>query len=191
MAKSEKGKLVIISGPSGVGKSTICRAVLERMKNVYLSVSMTTRPKSPKETDGKDYFFVSKTDFKDRIAKGDLLEYAEVFGNYYGTPKSKVLEQLERGRTVILEIDVQGARQVKMKYPDSELIFILPPTQKELAQRMNNRGRGEEPQKAKLRLDQADDEIAAAWQHYDHMVINDVLDHAIDEVMQIIQNVNE
>jgi len=184
--KNEKGRVVIISGPSGVGKSTICEGVVKRIDNAYLSVSVTTRDKSESEVDGEDYWFITEQEFQERIRKGLLLEHAEVFGNLYGTPKDKVDEALAQGRTAILEIDVQGAKQAKTKYPDAVMIFILPPSQRELAERMNGRGR-EEEKAAEMRLDLADDEIAAAWQHYEHMVINDDLEQAVREVTEIIE----
>ena len=140
-AKNRKGKVVIVSGPSGVGKSTICKEVAKRLNNVYLSVSITTRPRSETEVDGQDYWFISEQEFQERIDKGLLLEYAEVFGHLYGTPKDKVDEALKRARTVILEIDVQGAEQAKAIFPDAVMIFILPPSAKTLAERMNRRGR--------------------------------------------------
>jgi guanylate kinase len=184
-----KGKIVIISGPSGVGKSTICKSVAERMDDVFLSVSLTTRPKSEKEVNGKEYCFVSRNEFEEQIKNGKLLEHAEVFGNLYGTPKDKTDLALQDGKTIILEIDVQGARETKKKYPDSIMIFILPPSQRELANRMDNRGRDDEETAAK-RLNQASSEIAAAWQYYEYLVINDDLENAIDEVVQIIEQSN-
>ena len=184
--KSKKDRVVIVSGPSGVGKSTICRGVVKRLNNVCVSVSVTTRPKAESEVDGWDYWFISKEQFQQRIDKGLLLEYAKVFGHLYGTPKDKVDEALQAGKTIILEIDVQGAKQVKAIYPNAVMIFIFPPTQRELAERMNLRGR-EDAEAAERRLDEADNEIAAAWQYYRHMVINDNLDQAVSEVVQIIQ----
>ncbi len=180
------GVLAVISGPSGVGKGTICREVVKRLDYAYLNVSVTTRTKSDKEVDGKDYWFVSKEEFQRKIEQGELLEYAEVFGNFYGTPKDKVDEALVKGKAVILEIDVQGGRQVKEKYPDAVMIFILAPTQKELAERLQGRARDEE-QVQKNRLDQAGIEIAAGWRDYKHMVINDNLQQAVDEVIGIIE----
>ncbi len=178
--------MVIVSGPSGVGKSTICKEAVKRLKNVYFSVSITTRPRSEAEIDGQDYWFISESEFQERIDKGLLLEYAEVFGHLYGTPKDKVDEALQAGKSVILEIDVQGAKQAKRIYRDVVMIFILAPSQKELAERMKLRGR-EDIEAAQKRLDEAGTEIAAAWQYYEHMVINDDLQQAVSEVVQIIQ----
>ena len=187
---SKTGRLVIISGPSSVGKSTICKKVVERLDNAYISVSLTTRPKSDKEIDGRDYWFVTKEQFQQRIENGSLLEYAEVFGNLYGTPTDKVDESLQAGEIVILEIDVQGARQVKVHYPDAAMVFILPPSQKELTERMNGRGR-ESAEAAARRLNWASSEIAAAWQYYEHMVINEDLEQAVNEVIEIIEAIGE
>lgn len=184
--QNTKGKVVIISGPSGVGKSTICKEAIKQLDNAYLSVSVTTRQKSESEVDGRDYRFISKQQFQEKIDKGLLLEHAEVFGNLYGTPKDEVDKALAEGKTIILEIDVQGARQAKIIYPDAKMIFIFPPTQKDLAARMNQRGR-EDSERAEERLELADDEMAAAWQYYNNMVINDKLDQAVREVVQIIQ----
>jgi len=181
-----KSKVVLISGPSGVGKSTICREVVKRIDNACLSVSVTTRPKTESEVDGRDYWFISKEQFQQRIDNDLLLEYAEVFGNLYGTPKDKAEEALKAGKTIILEIDVQGAKQVKVIYPEAVMIFILPPSQRELAQRLNGRGR-EDEEAAEERLDEAGTEIAGGWQYYQHLVINDDLEQAVNEVVQIIE----
>lgn len=181
-----QGRIVIISGPSGVGKSTICRGIVERVDNACLSVSATTRAKSRGEVNGKDYWFISEKEFRRRIDEGLLLEYAEVFGHLYGTPQDKVEEALRTGWTVILEIDVQGGKQVKSLFPEAEMIFILPPTAKVLAERLSGRGR-DDAEIAEKRLEGADAEIAAAWQYYEHMVINDDLQQAIDECVKIIE----
>jgi guanylate kinase len=186
VTKNSKGKIVVVSGPSGVGKSTICREVIKRLPNVSLSVSVTTRPKGEKEIDGRDYWFISEEQFRQRLNEGSLLEHAEVFGNFYGTPKGKVEGALRAGETIILEIDVQGAKQIKAKYPAAVMIFILPPTQRDLAERMDLRGR-EDAQTAEKRLNGAGVEIAAAWQYYEHMVINDDLEQAVKEIVQIIK----
>jgi guanylate kinase len=189
--QSEKrGKLVIISGPSGVGKSTICKEIVRRLDDVHLSVSATTRPAGPGEQNGRDYWFISQEEFRRRIEQGGLLEYAEVFGNLYGTPKDKVDEALEAGQTVILEIDVQGGKQVKAVRPDAVMIFILPPDEKALAHRLGGRGR-DSADVVETRLGGAGNEIAAAWRYYDNMVINEDLEHAIGEVIQIIQHARE
>lgn len=183
---AKNGKLVIISGPSGVGKSTICTRVVEQL-GAFLSVSATTRFKGESETDGKNYWYLSKAEFEDRIGRNEFLEYAEVFGNYYGTPKPPVDQALAEGRTVILEIDVQGALQVQKKRPEAVMIFILPPRKEVLQQRINSRGRGEDEATKKRRLEKASTEIAAAWQHYNHMVVNDDLDQAVQEVIDAIE----
>ena len=182
-----RGKLIIISGPSGVGKSTITRLLTERLADTYLSVSVTTRPQAAREQNGREYWFLSREQFHQRIEAGALLEYAEVFGNLYGTPRDKTEEALNAGKTVILEIDVQGARQVKAIYPQATMIFILPPTDKTLAERISRRGR-ESGAVVARRLGGASGEIAAAWQYYDHMVVNDDLEQAVGEIMQIIKD---
>ncbi|NIA16965.1 MAG: guanylate kinase [Planctomycetes bacterium] len=182
----KKGSVVIISGPSGVGKSTICRALAEKLENVYLSVSTSTRPAGVGEVDGRHYHFVSREEFEKQIKAGNFLEYAEVFGNFYGTPKDKVVQALNQGKVVILEIDTQGAIQVKKIIPEAKMIFILPPKKTELLSRLNGRGRDEKDMMEK-RLFQADSEIATALQHYEYMVINEDLNHAVEEVIGIIK----
>ena len=183
---SKKGRVVIVSGPSGVGKSTICKEILKKLDYVSLSISVTTRPKSEAEIDGQDYWFISEEDFRERIEKGLLLEYAEVFGHMYGTPKDKVDEELRAGKVMILEIDVQGAIKARVVFPDAVMVFILPPSAKDLAERLNNRGR-EASEVAEERLNGASAEIAAAWQYYEHMVINEDLQQAVNECVQIIE----
>jgi guanylate kinase len=182
-----RGKLIIISGPSGVGKSTITGQLIRRLEDAYLSVSVTTRARAPSEQGGREYWFISREQFHQRIEAGALLEYAEVFGNLYGTPRDKTEEALDAGKTVILEIDVQGARQVKAIYPQTTMIFLLPPSDKTLAERMSRRGR-ESGAIAARRLGAAGGETATAWEYYDHMVVNDDLEQAIGEVMQIIRD---
>jgi guanylate kinase len=185
--ENSKGKVVIMSGPSGVGKSTICKEVVKRLDNLYLSVSVTTRPKSKTEVDGQDYWFISEREFQERIDKNLLLEHAEVFGHLYGTPRDKVEEAIQAGKNVILEIDVQGAKQALLIFPDAVMIFVLPPTEKDLVKRMDNRGR-EAADAAEKRLSGASGEIAAAWQYYKHMIINEDLPQAVDECVQIIED---
>jgi len=189
MPDTRKGKVVIVSGPSGVGKSTICKEVVKRLQHTYLSVSVTTRTKAKGEADGQDYQFISKQQFQKRIKNGQMLEYAEVFDNLYGTPKDKVVEALAAGKTVILEIDIQGAKQVKEIYKDAVMIFILPPNQKELLERISSRGR-EDAKSVEERLGWADAEFTAAQQYYEHMVVNEDLQQAVNKVVQIIQTPN-
>jgi guanylate kinase len=184
---AKKGKLIVISGPSGVGKSTICRQVVQK-RDAFLSVSATTRKPGVSETDGRDYWFIGRDEFEARIRRGEFLEYADVFGNYYGTPRPPVDEAMAAGRVVILEIDVQGGLQVKQKCPYAELIFILPPEKEDLQKRMDGRRRGEDEQNKKRRLQTADKEIAAARQYYDHFVVNDDLASAVQSVIDIIDD---
>ncbi len=184
----KRGKIFVISGPSGVGKSTIVKAVCEKT-NVDVSVSLTTRPQGKNETDGKDYWFVSREEFQKRIDNGMLLEYAEVFDNMYGTPRDKIEEKLAKGESVILEIDTQGGLVVKEEFPDAVMIFILPPKTSSLEERMQGRGRESDKNEdiKQKRLDWAGMEIAKAWQFYEHMVINEKLETAINEVIEIIE----
>ena len=140
------GKLFVFSGPSGAGKGTICKRLLEEVDELAVSVSMTTRAPRNGEVDGISYYFTEKEAFEEHIAQGRLLEYAEVYGNYYGTPKEPVIEKLQAGIDVILEIDMQGALKVKENYPDGVFVFILPPSMSILRKRLT--GRGTETQEA-------------------------------------------
>jgi guanylate kinase len=181
-----KGKLAVISGPSGAGKSTICREVIRRT-GAFLSVSCTTRKPGNAEIDGKDYWFIGKDEFEKQIAENGFIEYANVFGNYYGTPRQPVEAALAAGKIVILEIDVQGGLQVKSQYAEAMMIFIMPPTLEALLGRIENRGRGEDEESKKRRLEAAQREIETARKAYDYLVVNDVLERAIEEVVNIVQ----
>jgi guanylate kinase len=185
---SKRGRLIVVSGPSGVGKSTICREVVKRT-GAALSVSMTTRPKSESEVEGTDYYFVSKGEFKKAVKEGNLLEHAEVFGNFYGTPKEPVIKALNEGKSIILEIDVQGGLQVKKNYPDVVLVFVLPPDAKHLEERITKRGR-DTLDTIQKRLEGSADEMTMAWKTYDTMVVNDDLKRAIETVTKIVQEVD-
>ena len=148
---------------------------------------MTTRPRGAGEEEGRDYRFVSREEFEEGLRNDALIEHAEVFGHYYGTPRGPVEEALAAGRIVLLEIDVQGARQVQKQYPQAVSIFILPPRPKDLADRIDQRQRGEDESQRKKRLEKASDEMAAAFQYYEYQVVNDDLEQAIREVIDIIQ----
>ena len=178
-----KGRLFVISGPSGTGKGTICREILKDIRNEF-SVSMTTREPREGEEHGREYFFVSHEDFKENIERNNFLEYATVFDNYYGTPKDIVLKKLEKGRNVILDIDVQGGLQVKEAMPEAVLIFLLPPSLAALRSRLENRGT-ETPEKIEKRLNKALDEIKFIGE-YDYMVVNDVREDAVSDVRSIM-----
>ncbi len=178
-----KGRLYVISGPSATGKGTLCRRLLQK-RDIELSVSMTTRTPRKGEIDGRDYYFVDKESFKSLWEKGGFLEFAQVFDNYYGTPRAKVEESLSKGRNVLLEIDVQGALQVKQEMSESILIFILPPSIDELKNRICGRATETEEQ-IKKRISKSVDEISQIL-HYDYYIVNDDLDEAVAKLTSII-----
>lgn len=179
-----KGKLLVLSGPSGVGKGTIVKEVLKLRPDACVSVSCTTRSPREGEVDGKSYFFITKEQFKRMIADGGFLEYSEHFGNFYGTPRKFVEERLERG-DVILEIDVNGGLSVKESMPQAVLVMIAPPDKEALYARL--RGRGTEGEDViAMRLDRADFELSKA-PLYDYTVINDDLYQAVGEVVKILE----
>ncbi len=185
----ERGILVIISGPSGVGKGTVRQKVFEKSDNLTYSISMTTRKKRSGEEDGIDYYFVSKEEFSDAIAKGKMLEWAEFVGNYYGTPYDKVEEQLQQGKDVVLEIEIQGALQVKEKIADALFIFLMPTSLEELKARLRKRG-SETPEVINKRLEKAKKEIPLKT-NYDYVIINDDVDRAADVILKVIQTEKE
>jgi guanylate kinase len=183
MSKS-RGLLIVISGPSGAGKGTICKSFLDRNKNVMLSVSATTRSPRNGEVEGVNYYFMSKEDFKVKIEDDDFLEYAEVYDNYYGTPKSNVEEVLESGKDVILEIDIQGALKVKENTQEGVFVFILPPSMEELKQRIINRG-SETKESLMKRFKSAYKEINFVSK-YNYAVVNDEVELAVQKLEAII-----
>jgi guanylate kinase len=178
------GKLIVLTGPSGVGKGTLMQALLYRHPQLYYSVSVTTRPPRPGEIDGKDYYFISCDQFKQLIAQGQFLEWAEFAGNYYGTLRNAVLDQIQFGKLVILEIELEGARQIRAAFPGVLSIFILPPSFAELEQRIRNRGQDSSEAIAR-RLQRAHTEIACA-QEFDVQIVNDNLEDALNEIKTAI-----
>lgn len=181
------GLLLIISGPSGVGKTTITHQVIKDLKATF-SVSMTTRPQTDSDTNGLDYQFVTEEQFKQHVKDNNLLEWANVFGNYYGTPKQPVGDALADGKIMILEIDVQGAIDVKKNMPDAFGIFILPPSEDVLLNRLRARGREDESIIQK-RFQKAQLEITMAKEAgiYDHFVVNDILEDAINQIVDTVK----
>lgn len=182
-SKEVKGLLLVISGPSGAGKGTICKELVKR-EDFWLSVSATTRSPREGEIEGENYYFLTKENFLERIEQKDFLEHAEVYGNYYGTPKSKVIEKLDAGIDVILEIDIQGALRVKETYPEGIFIFILPPSMEELKNRIIKRG-SETPESLMTRFKSAYKEINYVSK-YNYAVVNDELDQAVNKIRSIV-----
>lgn len=186
MKLNERGLLVVLSGPSGVGKGTVRKALFKIPgHNFVYSTSMTTRAPREGEIEGQDYYFVSREEFEQRIKEGKFLEYAEFVGNYYGTPLDKVEEQLEQGKEVILEIEVQGAQQVRQKMVDAVSIFIVPPTKETLYNRLLARGT-EDKEEIEKRVAKADREFKLAHK-YDYIVVNDTVENAADRIVAIIR----
>ncbi|MBE6156124.1 MAG: guanylate kinase [Firmicutes bacterium] len=180
-----KGLLIVISGPSGTGKGTICKRLLDEISNIKLSISMTSRKPRGQEINGVDYYFVTKDEFENRINNNEFLEYAIVYsGQYYGTPKSKIEEDLNNGTSVILEIDIQGALKVKEIVKDAIFIFIMPPSMKILKERLMNR-KTESEEKVMERFKTAYKELNE-FKKYNYVVVNDILDEAVDKVKSII-----
>ena len=184
MSASPSGHLVVISGPSGVGKSSILAAALDATRSQF-STSATTRVPRPGEVDGRDYHFIDRRDFEARIESGDVLEWAEYGGNLYGTLRREVTPVLTSGRNVLLDIENEGAKQIRDSYPEAVLIFIRPPDIDELERRL--RGRGDTSDRdIERRLAVADEQMREAPQIYDHIVLNDDLDAAIGRVLDIL-----
>jgi guanylate kinase len=182
--KKDKGLLLVLSGPSGVGKGTVCSALRKRDTDIVYSVSATTRSPREGEQEGVNYFFKSKDEFKKMIEEDQLLEWAEYVGNYYGTPRTYVEEQIELGNDVILEIEVQGALKVKEKFPQGVFIFLSPPSMEELRHRIITRGT-ETDDSVKSRMSVAKEEIDM-MEYYDYVVVNDQVESACDRIQAVI-----
>lgn len=181
---TKRGRLLVISGPSGVGKGTLCKILMDRNDGIDYSISMTTRKPREGEVDGKNYFFTDTETFERHIERNGFLEYASVYGNYYGTPKAHVMEMLDSGRDVILEIDTQGAMLIKETYPEGVFIFILPPSLKELRKRIETRA-SDDRDVIERRLGEAMNEISRAPQ-YDYIVVNDDINDAVEKLSSIV-----
>lgn len=182
---SRKGILVVVSGFSGVGKGTLMKLLTERYGQYSLSISATTRPPREGEADGREYFFRTKEEFEQLIEQERLIEYACYCGNYYGTPRDYVEDQIDQGRDVILEIELQGALKIKEKFPDALLLFVMPPDGQTLEQRL--RGRGTEDETViRARMQRAVEESAEV-EKYDYMIINDDLEESVEEVHHLIE----
>lgn len=181
----QKGVLIVLSGFSGAGKGTLVKALLKKYDEYALSVSMTTRAPREGERDGIEYFFTTRERFEETIVQNGLIEYALYCGNYYGTPKAYVEEQLAAGRNVILEIEIQGALKIKEKFPDSLLIFVTPPSAEELKRRLEGRGT-ETPEVIARRLARASEE-SEGIEAYDYIVVNDKLEDCVEELHRLVE----
>lgn len=179
-----RGLLIVISGASGTGKGTVCKKLLTDLPKIAYSISATTRNPRPGEIDGKEYYFLSVAEFKSWISEEKFLEYAEVYGNFYGTPLNKIEERLSRGEDILLEIDVQGALNVKKKCPEGVYIFLLPPSLNELKNRIEGRGT-ENPESLARRLKNAVAEIKIGLE-YDYVVVNDDINAAAEQIKAIL-----
>jgi len=181
---ANKGLLFVISGPSGAVKGTLCQHLLNANLGLRYSISATTRSPRPGELDGKDYFFLSKEEFMEMVNNDGFLEWAEIYGNYYGTPRKFVEEVLAQGEDLVLEIDIQGAKQVREKFPEGIFIFILPPSMEELRNRLVKRG-SEPDEVVNCRLDWAKEELSYA-NEYDYIIVNDLLEDAVCKIKAIV-----
>ena len=180
-----QGVLLVVSGPSGAGKGTICQILREQLPDLGYSISVTTRQPRVGEVDGKSYFFKTVPEVQEMIAKGELLEYAEVYGNYYGTPRKYVMDLLQSGHDVLLEIDIQGALQIKERFPEGVFVFIVPPSLDELSARIYTRGTDSE-EVIKRRMASAASELTYAAK-YDYIIVNDIATKAANKVLTIME----
>jgi guanylate kinase len=180
------GRLVVVSGPSGAGKGTIISTALERRPDLVLSVSATTRAPRASEQDGVHYHFISQAEFRRMVAAGEFLEWAEVYGALYGTPLAPVRAALGAGRDVLLELDIQGAVQVKEAEPEAVLVFIEPPSMEDLSERLRERGT-EDPESRARRIEAGHEEVKVG-RTYDHIIVNDRLEEAVEDFLRILDD---
>lgn len=180
------GKYVVLSAPSGAGKTTIARKLVDGHKEMVISISATTRKRRPQEKEGVDYFYLTADQFKNNIAEGNFVEYEEVHRNYYGTLKNVIEKLHTEGRSIVFDIDVKGALSIKKKYPEAILIFINAPSKDELLRRLRNR-KSEDEETIRLRLERIEMELSYASK-FDYNVINDTLAHTIEQIEEIIYN---
>lgn len=178
------GILLVVTGPSGAGKGTVLGLIHKKMEGVYYSVSATTRNRRENEVDGESYYFVDRTKFERMISNNELLEYTEYCGNYYGTPLKPVLRMLEKGKTVVLEIDINGATQIRSKYADAVLVFITPSSNEELRRRLIKRGT-ENSEQIERRMLRAVEEAKFAGK-FDYLIINDQIEKAVEDLASVI-----
>ena len=181
---NRKGLLLVVSGPSGAGKGTICKALLNKNDKIKLSVSATTRKPRNGEVHGVNYFFIEKEEFTKMVENGEFLEHAQIYDNFYGTPKAAIIETLEKGQDVILEIEMQGARQIKEVYPEGVFIFVLPPSLEELKSRIVGRGT-ETQEEIEKRFSCAFEEINQIV-NYDYFIVNEDIEKSVNDVEAII-----
>jgi len=186
---ARRGRLFVIAAPSGAGKTSLVRALVERERNLHFSVSYTTRTQRPTETHGRDYFFVAKDEFEAMVARGEFLEHARVFDNYYGTARGQVEASLAAGHDLILEIDWQGAQQIRRALPECRSIFILPPSRDELERRLRGRGTDAEDVIQRRLRDAATD--MTHWSEFDYVVINDDFERALADLHAIVHGRGE
>lgn len=180
----QQGVLIVLSGPSGTGKGTICKELLRSYPNLHYSVSATTRTPREGEANGVNYWFITRDEFQTMVENDELLEWAEVYGNFYGTPRRYVQQQLDSGRDVVLEIDIQGAMQIKKKFPQGVFIYVVPPSLEELADRIYKRGTDSQ-ETIKKRLSCASIELASAF-NYHYVIVNDSVEAAVTKVEAIV-----
>lgn len=182
---NKKGLLLVVSGPSGTGKGTICKDIVAKHEDINLSISATTRNPRVGEVEGKSYFFKTKEEFEAMVDRGEFLEHAMIYDNYYGTPKKAIFDELDMGRDVILEIEMQGAMQIKEVFPQAVFIFVLPPSLQELRNRIVGRGTETEEQIEK-RFNSAYDEIKLLGD-YDYFIFNNIVEKSAEEILNILE----